>query len=67
MGLFTVSKRQKYKKFDYQPRYFNPEKDQKIRERIRIKTRARRRRSPAGLIYFLILLMLAIFIYRGLM
>jgi hypothetical protein len=66
MGLFLRTKRVKHRRFDYQPRFYNPEKEQKLRQRIRIRSRASRRRSPAGLIYALLLLMLAFYIYKSL-
>ena len=65
MGIFLNSKRSKHRRFDYQPRFHNPEKEQKLRDRIRIKSRASRRRSPLGLIYALVLLTFAIFLYQS--
>ncbi len=66
MGIFVRTKRVKHRRFDYQPRFHNPEKEKKLRERIRIRSRASRRRSPVGLIYALVLLTFAIFLYASL-
>jgi hypothetical protein len=67
MGLFVPSKRPGHRRFDYQPRFYNPERDQKIRDRIRIQSRSStRRRSPMGLVYVVILLVIAIYIYNSL-
>lgn len=66
MGLFVPSKRPRHRRFDYQPRFYNPERDQKIRDRIRIQSRARRRRSPIGFIYAMILFIFALFLYNSL-
>ena len=66
MGIFVRTKRVKHRRFDYQPRFHNPEKEKKLRERLRIRSRASRRRSPVGLIYALVLLTFAIFLYASL-
>ena len=62
MGLFTPGKRAKHRKFSYEPRYYNPEKEERLKRRMRIKSKVRRGR-PAGLVVFLALGMLAIWIY----
>ena len=66
MGIFVNTKRSSHRRFDYQPRFHNPEKEKKLRERIRIHSRASRRRSPIGLIYGLILLTFAVYLYQSL-
>ena len=66
MGLFTPTKRVKHRRFSYEPRFYDPEKEKKIKERLRIKSRARRRKTPYGLIYSIILLSLAVYIYMSL-
>jgi hypothetical protein len=63
MGLFVQNKRSKPRRFDYEPRYYNPEKDQKLKHRMRVKSRAQRRRGPAGVVYIAMLLCLALYIY----
>ena len=66
MGLFTPSNKAKPRRFDYEPRYYDPSKDERLRRRIRIQSRARRRRSPIGLLYLAGLLLFAIYIYNAL-
>jgi hypothetical protein len=66
MGLFVPSNRTSHRRFAYRPRFYDPKKDDRIKKRIRIQGRARRRRSPIGIIYFLLLLMMAIYIYTSL-
>ena len=66
MGLFVPSKQASHRRFAYRPRFYDPTKDERIKKRIRIQGRARRRRSPAGIIYFLLLLGMALFIYHSL-
>ncbi len=65
MSLLRPRQR-KNRRFDYEPRFYNPERERKLKERIRIKSRARRRRSPAGIIYFVILLSFAVYVYSQL-
>lgn len=67
MGLFVPRQRTKHKKFDYTPRFHNPEKEKKLKERMRIKSRARRRRSPMGIIYAITLLLIVFYIYQNLL
>lgn len=65
MGLFTPSRRATPRKFSYQPRYYDPRKDQKLKQRIRLKSRSRRNRGKmSGLIYFAVLLAFAFYIYN---
>jgi hypothetical protein len=64
MGLFVPGRKVNPRRFDYEPRYYNPKKDDNLRKRLRIQTRTRSsRRSPAGIIYFLLLLGMAIYLY----
>ncbi len=64
MGLFSFGTRKKHKRFDYEPRYYNPEKEEDLRYRMRIKRKSRHnRRDKSGLLYLLILLMLVGYIY----
>lgn len=66
MGLFISSRKVKNRRFSYEPRFYNPQKDEDLKRRMRIKSRARRRRNPAGLLYFFALLLFAIYIYQAL-
>lgn len=61
-------RQRKPRRFDYEPRFYDQEKDEKIKERMRIKSqsRSRHRRNAPGLIYFFLLLFLVIFIYQSL-
>ena len=66
MGLFLPGRRVRNKRFDYEPRYYNPKKDEKLKKRMRIQAFNRRRRSPMGIIYFIILCAMAIYVYQQL-
>lgn len=63
MGLFT-SNRRGPRRFDYEPRYYNPEKDEKMKRRMRIRSRSRNRSTP-GLLYLGIMLVLVLLVYNA--
>ena len=65
MGLFVPSRKAKPRRFSYEPRYYDPTKDESLKRRMRIHSKARRR-SPLGLLYFLVFLFFAIYIYGAL-
>ena len=66
MGLFFSGRKVKPRGFTYEPRYYDPARDEGLKRRLRIKSRARRRRSPLALLYFLALLLFAVYIYNAL-
>lgn len=64
MSIFLPRARAKHRRFSYEPRYYDPKKEEDLRRRIRVKSLSRRkRRNPAGIIIFAILFALALFIY----
>ncbi len=66
MGIFIPGKRTSNRRFSYEPRFYDPRKEESIKRRMRIQSRAQRRRSPAGAVYIAILLLLALYIYTTL-
>ncbi len=67
MSIFVPGSKAKHRRFSYEPRYYDPKKDEDLRRRMRIKSLTRRkRRNPAGMILFVILLALAVFVYMQL-
>lgn len=66
MGLFAPGKGSRHRRYSYEPRYYNPEKEERLKRRMRIESKARRRKSPAGLIYFAMLLAFAVYVYTKL-
>jgi hypothetical protein len=48
-------RRASYKRFNYEPRYYDPSKENRIRDRMRIQTRVRRGTGRSILLYVLIL------------
>ena len=66
MGLFMQNRRTKPRRFDYEPRYYDPRRDESLKRRMRIQSKVRRRRSPLELLYLGGLLLFALYIYRAL-
>ena len=66
MGLFLPNRKVKPRRFSYEPRHYDPRQDESLKRRMRIQSRARRRRSPVGLLYFFALLLFAFYIYNAL-
>lgn len=62
MGIFIPSKRATHRKFSYEPRFYDPEREEKLKRRIRIKSKTQRRR-PAKSVFWMALVMLAVWIY----
>jgi hypothetical protein len=62
--MLSSGRRARHRRFDYQPRFYDPKREEGIKRRMRIQSRAQRRRSPAGIIYFAILLIIALIIYN---
>ena len=64
MSIFPPGSRAKHRRFSYEPRFYDPKKDEDLKRRMRIKSLSRRkRRSPAGIILFVLLLGMALFMY----
>lgn len=60
--LFKNQRKPRY--FSYEPRYYDPKREENIKNRMRIKSHSRaKRRSPVGLIIFLMLLGFALYVY----
>lgn len=62
MGLFLPNKRANYRRFSYEPRFWNPEKEERLKRRIRVKRHVKRR-PPAGVLYFALLLIIAAYMF----
>ncbi len=62
MGLFMPRSRRP-RKFDYEPRFYDPEKEDKLRRRMHVRRgAASKRRNPTKLLYFAALLFMVMFI-----
>ncbi len=66
MGLFLNKRKVKPRSFSYEPRYYDPSRDESLKRRMRIQRYARRRRSPLALLYLAALLFFAFYIYNAL-
>lgn len=66
MSIFVKNTRGP-RSFSYEPRYYDPKREENLKRRMRIKSLSRqKRRNPAGIIVFVILLSLAVYIYQSL-
>ena len=65
MNLF-VPRRAKHRRFSYEPRYYDPSKEEDLKRRLRIqrRSRAKRRGRFTSLLYFAALLLFAVYIYN---
>lgn len=50
-----LGKRHQHRRFSYQPRYYDPSKDERIRERMRVSSSTRKGRGGNVLLYILLL------------
>ena len=66
MGLFIQGKNKGNRRFSYEPRFYDPEKEERLRRRIRVKRVTGRRRDPLGLIIFGVLAGMVLYIYLSL-
>lgn len=66
MGLFVPSKRPLPRKFDYEPRFYDPRRDESLRQRMRVARKARKRSSPTRALYIGALLALALYLLNTL-
>jgi len=66
MGLFVSNKRARHKRFEYEPRFYDPKKEEKLKQRMRLGRITSKRRSGAGIIYFAILFAIAVYVYLNL-
>lgn len=66
MGLFIPNRKVRNKRFDYEPRFYDPKKEERLRQRMRIKRVTGKRRNTSGIIYFTILFAIVIYVYLNL-
>ena len=64
MSIIGGSKR-KPRKFDYDPRFYDPSKEDDIKRRLRVRRKSNRR-DPTSLLYLLGLLVFTIYVYVSL-
>lgn len=64
MSIIGGSKR-KPRRFDYDPRFYDPSKEDDIKRRLRVRRKSSRR-DPTSLLYLLGLLVFTIYIYLSL-
>lgn len=65
--MFFPRHRVKNQRFSYVPRYYDPTRDDNIRQRIRIQSRSRgRRKQPINLLIILVLLVIVLYVFFNL-
>jgi hypothetical protein len=62
MGIFIPGKRLAPRRFNYEPRYYDPKKDEDLRRRLRIQSKTRRPKTPNAL-FLVILLILSLYVF----
>lgn len=55
-------KRARHRSFSYEPRYYNPERDDRIKRRMRMQSKVHRGKSP-GILRLVILGILSALVY----
>jgi hypothetical protein len=63
--MLTPRHRPKARRFHYEPRFYDPGKDERMKKRIRFKSPTRRGKQPA-FIAVAVLLLIAFYIYTNL-
>ncbi len=67
MGLFVPGgKRPTARRFDYEPRFYDPTRDETLRQRIRVARGARKRSSPTKALYIGALIALVLYLFNAL-
>jgi len=64
MSIIGGSKR-KPRTFDYDPRFYDPSKNEDIKRRLRVRRKSRRR-DPTSILYLIGLLLFTLYIYTSL-
>jgi hypothetical protein len=64
MSIIGGGKR-KPRTFDYDPRFYDPSKNEDIKRRLRVRRKSRRR-DPTSILYLIGLLLFTIYIYTSL-
>ncbi len=63
--MLTPRHRPKARRFQYEPRFYDPSQDERSKQRIRFKSKTRRGKQPA-FIAVAVLLLIAFYIYTTL-
>lgn len=66
MGLFVPNKRPTPRRFDYEPRFYDPEQETSLRQRLRGARKVRKRSSPTKALYLGIILVIVLYLLNTL-
>lgn len=65
--MFFQRNRVKNHRFSYEPRYYDPSRDENIKQRMRIQSRSlARRKKPTSFLIILALLVMAVYVFLSL-
>lgn len=63
MGLLSFGRRAQPRRFAYQPRYYDPSRDDNLKRRMHIQSAARSKRKSPGIIRLALILAMALYLY----
>lgn len=66
MGLFVSGSRPQPRRFDYEPRYYDPRRDESLRSKMRVARKVHKRSSPTKALLFGAMVVIALFILNSL-
>lgn len=66
MGLFIPSKRPVPRRFDYEPRVYDPSQEETLRQRLRGARKVRKRSSPTKALFYGVALVIVLYILNSL-
>jgi len=66
MGIFIPGSRSRARnrKFDYEPRFYDPKKDENIKRRMRVQSKSRKRRKPSAIIPLIVMFLVLVWMWR---
>lgn len=60
--MMMSNRRAKHRRFDYEPRFYDPSEDDRLKQRIRVQSKTRRGKRPSFL-FLIILFALSLAVY----
>ncbi len=66
MGFFVSGSRPRPRRFDYEPRYYDPRRDESLRSKMRVARKTQKRSSPTKALLYGAMVVIALFILNSL-
>ena len=66
MGFFVSGSRPRPRRFDYEPRYYDPRRDESLRGKMRVARKTQKRSSPTKALLYGAMVVIALFILNSL-